>query len=71
VGERDGGCIGLGSWEFTGQGLTTFERAMDRDEKLMAVLGSRMLEDAKKVGETATAIELRQSGEHTVLATWR
>ena len=45
-----------------GQGLTTFERAMDRDERLMAVLGSRMLEDEKRVGETATAIELRQSG---------
>ena len=56
-----------GFLEFTGQGLTTFERAMDRDERLMAVLGSRMLEDAKRVGETATAIELRQSGEYSIL----
>jgi hypothetical protein len=56
-----------GFLEFTGQGLTTFERAMDRDERLMAVLGSRMLEDVKKVGETATAIELRQSGEYSIL----
>jgi hypothetical protein len=40
---------------------------MDRDERLMAVLGSRMLEDVKKVGETATAIELRQSGEYSIL----
>ena len=40
---------------------------MDRDERLMTVLGSRMLEDAKKVGETATAIELRQSGEYSIL----
>ncbi len=40
---------------------------MDRDEKLMAVLGSRMLEDVKRVGETATAIELRQSGEYSIL----
>ena len=40
---------------------------MDRDERLMAVLGSRLLEDQKKVGETAQAIELRQSGEYSVL----
>ena len=37
---------------------------MDRDERLMAVLASRLLESNKKVGETAEAIELRQSGEH-------
>ena len=34
---------------------------------LMAILGSRMLEDMKKVGETATAIELRQAGEYSIL----
>ena len=58
-----------GFLEFTGQGLTTFERAMDRDERLMAVLGTRMLEAQKRVGETAEAIELRQSGENSVLST--
>lgn len=58
-----------GFLEFTGQGLTTFERAMDRDERLMAILGSRMLEEKKRVGETAEAIELRQSGENSVLMT--
>ena len=57
-----------GFLEFTGQGLMTFERAMDRDEKLLAVLGSRLLEAQKRVGETAQAIELRQSGENSVLA---
>ncbi len=57
-----------GFLEFTGQGLETFERAMDRDEKLLAVLGSRLLESQKKVGETAQAIELRQSGENSILA---
>jgi hypothetical protein len=65
VSETPGAAAGY--LEFTGQGLTTFERAMDRDERLMTVLGSRMLEDAKKVGETATAIELRQSGEYSIL----
>ena len=58
-----------GYLEFQGQGLQTFERAMDRDERLMAILGSRMLEAQKRVGETADAIELRQSGENSVLST--
>jgi len=58
-----------GFLEFKGQGLQTFERAQDRDERLMAILGSRMLEAQKRVGETAAAIELRQSGENSVLST--
>ena len=57
-----------GFLEFTGQGLTTFERAMDRAEQLMAALGTRMLHAPKRVGETAAAIELRHSGENSVLA---
>ena len=57
-----------GFLEYTGQGLTSFERAMEHDERLMAVLGSRLLEGQKKVGETAQAIELRQGGEHSVLS---
>lgn len=66
VAETPGATAGF--LEFTGQGLTTFERAMDRDERLMAVLGSRMLEPQKKAVETADAIELRQSGENSVLS---
>jgi hypothetical protein len=65
VAETPGAVAGF--LEFTGQGLTTFERAMDRDERLMAVLGSRLLEDQKKVGETAEAIQLRQGGENSIL----
>jgi hypothetical protein len=65
VSETPGATAGF--LEFSGQGLTTFERAMDRDERLMAVLGSRLLEDQKKVGETAEAIQLRQSGESSAL----
>jgi len=41
---------------------------MDRDERLMALLGSRLLEDQKKVGGTAEAIRLRQSGEDSALS---
>jgi hypothetical protein len=66
VAEATGATAGF--LEFTGQGLSTFERAMDRDEKLLAVLGSRLLESQKKVGETAQAIELRQSGENSILS---
>jgi hypothetical protein len=66
VSETAGATAGF--LEFTGQGLTTFERAMDRDERLMAVLGSRLLADEKKVGETAEAIQLRQSGENSALS---
>ncbi len=57
-----------GFLEFTGQGLETFERAMDRDERLLAVLGSRLLEGQKKVGEAAQTVELRQAGENSILA---
>jgi hypothetical protein len=56
-----------GFLEYSGQGLTTFERAMDRDERLMGALGARLLETQKRVGETAEAIELRQSGENSIL----
>lgn len=67
VAETPGATAGY--LEFHGQGLSTFERAMDRDEQLMAVLGTRMLESRKRVGETAAAIELRQSGENSILNT--
>ena len=59
-----------GFLEYTGQGLTTFERAMDRDERLMAILGARLLETQKRVGEAAEAIELKQSGENSILGAW-
>lgn len=57
-----------GFLEFTGQGLTTFERAMDRAEKLMAILGSRLLESQKRVSESAEALSLRQAGEGSIVA---
>ena len=66
VAETPGATAGF--LEFHGQGLSTFERAMTQDEQDMAVLGSRMLEEQKRVGETAASIELRQSGENAVLS---
>jgi hypothetical protein len=56
-----------GFLEFTGQGLTSFERALDHAERLMSVLGSRLLEGQKKVAETAEAMQIRQSGEDCIL----
>lgn len=66
VAEAPGATAGY--LEFKGQGLTTFERAMQQDEQDMAVLGSRMLEEQRRMGETAASIELRQSGENSVLS---
>ena len=51
-----------------GHGLNTFDKVLDRDERQMAVLGSRLLAEEKKVGETAEAMELRQTGENSILA---
>jgi hypothetical protein len=58
-----------GFLEFTGKGLSTFENAMARDEGLMAVLGARVLEGQKMVGESAQAIALRHAGQDSILAT--
>ena len=46
----------------------TFERALDRCERLLAVLGSRLLESQKRVSESAEALSLRQAGESSVIA---
>lgn len=54
--------------EFKGDGLMTFERALDRVERLLSVLGSRLLESQKKVSESAEALSLRQAGESSIIA---
>lgn len=56
-----------GFLEYTSQSVTTFERAVDRDERLMAILGARLLEPQKRVGEADKAIELKQRGENSIL----
>lgn len=66
VSETQGASAGF--LEFKGQGLQTFEREKDRVEKLMAILGSRMLESQKRVGESAETLSLRQAGEANVVA---
>lgn len=56
-----------GFLEFKGQGLETFERALDRIERLLTVLGSRLLESQKRVSESAEALSIRQAGESSIL----
>lgn len=57
-----------GYLEFQGQGLQTFERTLDRIERLVSVLGSRLLESQKRVSESAEALAIRQAGETCILA---
>lgn len=57
-----------GYLEFKGDGLQTLERAQDRVERLLTVLGSRLLESQKRVSESAEALSIRQSGESSILA---
>jgi len=57
-----------GYLEFKGEGLKTFERAMDRNERLLAVLGARLLESQKRVSESAEALQIRQVGDSSVIA---
>ncbi len=57
-----------GYLEFKGHGLGTFKDVLEAAEKLMAVLGARLLESQKRAVETAEALTIRQTGESSVLA---
>uniref|UniRef100_A0A6M3LGY1 DUF4055 domain-containing protein n=1 Tax=viral metagenome TaxID=1070528 RepID=A0A6M3LGY1_9ZZZZ len=57
----------VGMLEFTGQGLGALEKALEHKEKLMAVLGARLLEEQKKGAEAAATVQLRQSSETATL----
>ncbi|MDM0041869.1 DUF4055 domain-containing protein [Variovorax sp. J22R193] len=54
--------------EFTGQGLGSLERLMDRKEGQMAALGARMLAPEKAGVEAANTLSMRHNGEDSVLA---
>jgi hypothetical protein len=58
----------VGMLEFTGAGLGHLQQGMEHKEQLMAVLGSRLLEDNKAGVEAAEAIRLRLQGDSAVLA---
>jgi hypothetical protein len=56
-----------GMLEFTGQGLGALEKALESKERLMAVLGARMLEEQKKTVEASDTLSTRLSCEQSVL----
>lgn len=55
--------------EFSGAGMAAIQNAIERDEHLMALLGSRLLETQKRASETAEAMVIRQAGEDSVVMT--
>lgn len=57
-----------GFLEFTGAGLGHLQTGMEAKEKLMAVLGARLLTEPKAGVESEGAIALRQGGEKSALA---
>lgn len=54
--------------EFQGQGLGALEKRVEAKESYMAALGARMLAPEKKAAEAADTLNIRTSGETSVLA---
>ncbi|MCR4297384.1 MAG: DUF4055 domain-containing protein [Gallionella sp.] len=54
--------------EYTGNGLAPLEKALERKEQMMAVLGARMLEPQKLAVETAQTASIHRKGEESMLA---
>lgn len=54
--------------EFTGQGLGALEKLLDRKEAQMAAIGARMLAPEKAGVEAVETVQIRNSGETSVLA---
>jgi hypothetical protein len=57
-----------GYLEFTGTGLTSVRTAMQDLKREMAILGARILEEQKNVGEAADTIEHRSQGDTATLS---
>ncbi len=54
--------------EFTGQGLGALENNLKSKEAQMASLGARLLQESPRQVETAEAVNTKQAGENSVLA---
>jgi hypothetical protein len=54
--------------EFTGEGLTSLERNLEKKEKQMAILGARMLETQNAHVESADTAAIHRGGEQSMLA---
>lgn len=57
-----------GFMEFTGQGLTALESAMNTKKQEMAALGARLLQNDKKAAEAAETARINKSGDSNVIA---
>jgi hypothetical protein len=57
-----------GYLEFSGSGLGSLSNALAEKQTLMAILGSRLLEEQKVGIEAAETVRLRQAGEGSVLS---
>lgn len=57
-----------GMLEFTGSGLKMIAENLDRKERLLVLLGARLLEDTKQGVEAAETHRIRHSGENSILA---
>jgi hypothetical protein len=58
-----------GYMEFTGQGLKSVREALNDMKMEMSILGARILEEQKRVGESAEALILRGRGDSATLST--
>ncbi|WP_022684547.1 DUF4055 domain-containing protein [Sphingobium bisphenolivorans] len=59
----------VGFLEFTGQGLGAMEKALEKLERRMAVLGARMLADeTQAAAETLGGTQIKRAGENSILA---
>ena len=54
--------------EFTGQGLGAIEKAIERMEQQMAILGARLLSSEKRTTETAQTAQIHRAGESSILS---
>jgi len=57
-----------GMLEFTGQGLGALVTGLEHKERLMSVLGARLLEEQKADAEAAETVRLRQAGQSATMA---
>lgn len=58
-----------GMLEFTGKGLEAIRKDLQDMQRVMATLGARLLEEAPRYAETATAVSMRHSGDYASLRT--
>lgn len=58
-----------GMLEFTGRGLGSIRQDLQDMQRMMATLGARLLEEAPRYTETATAVSMRHAGDYATLRT--